>query len=82
MYPACSVDYLSFKMLATQAKKNHVDLFNELLSVYVNCKHKKHEAVIADLEKKQDALVDALKLYYKRFGKIYRLLGDKNTRYL
>ena len=54
-------DYLSFKMLAATQKKNHVDFSDELLRVYVDCKHKKHADVIADLLKKQDALVDELK---------------------
>lgn len=42
-------DYVSFKMLAANKKKNYVDFFNKLLSVYVNCRHKNHEATIADL---------------------------------
>ena len=40
--------YMTFRILAAQRKRNHVDFFNELLSVYVDCKHKKHEDVIAD----------------------------------
>ena len=65
-------DYISFKMLAARQKKNHVDFFSELLSLYVDCKYKKHEDAIADLIKKQDVLVDELKLYRERIGKIYR----------
>ena len=64
-------DYISFKSLAAQYKKNHVDFFHELLDVFVDCKHKKHEAMIGELLKKQDALVDNLRLYQKRVGKIY-----------
>ena len=51
---------------------NHVDFFHELLTVYLECKQKKHEAIIADLLTKQDVLVDSLKLYKERFDKIYR----------
>jgi hypothetical protein len=43
----------------------------------LECKKKNHEAIIADLLKKQDALVDVLKIYYKRFGKIYNSPVDK-----
>jgi len=65
-------DYISFKSLAVQGKKNYVDFFHELLDVYIDCKQKKHESIITDLLKKQDALVDELKLYRQRVGKIYR----------
>jgi len=65
-------DYLSFKSLAVQQKMNHVDFQHELLTVYLECKQKKHEARIAELLRKQDMLVDELKLYRERIGKIYR----------
>jgi hypothetical protein len=65
-------DYFSFKVLAAEQKKTHVDFLKELLTVYLECKKKNHEATIADLLKKQDALVDELLLYQKRIGKIYR----------
>ena len=65
-------DFVSYKILATQNKKNLVDFFHELLDVYIACKQKNHETKIAELLKKQDALVDELKLYRERVGKIYR----------
>ena len=64
-------DYLTFKMLASQQKKNHVDFFNELIKVFLECKKQNHESKIADLYRKQDALVDKLKLYYKRVGELH-----------
>ena len=64
-------DYLTFKMLASQQKKNHVDFFNELIMVFLECKKQNHESKITDLRRKQDALVDTLKVYYKRVGKIH-----------
>jgi len=64
-------DYISFKTLAAQEKRNYVDFFHELLDVYIDCKQKKHESTIKELLRKQDALVDNLKLYHKRVGKIY-----------
>ena len=69
-------DYISFKVFAAEQKKTHVDFLPELLSVYLECKQKKHEAIIADLLKQQDALVDALMVYQKRVGKIYRSPDD------
>ena len=65
-------DYLSFKWLAAQQKMNYVDFQHELLTVYLECKKKKHEALIAELLTKQNILVDELKLYRERIGKIYR----------
>ena len=73
-------DYLSFKSLAAQQKMTHVDFQHELLTVYLECKKKKHEAIIAALERNQDALVDELKLYPKRFGKIYRFPGSNTSK--
>ena len=73
-------DYLSFKAFAAQQKMTHVDFQHELLTVYLECKKKKHEAIIAALERKQDALVDELKLYLKRFGKIYRFPGSNTSK--
>ena len=70
-------DYITVKALAAQQKTTHVDFVHELLTIYLECKKKNHEKVIADFEKKQDALVDALKIYYKRFGKIYNSPADK-----
>ncbi len=64
-------DYWTFKMLASQQKKNHVDFFNEFIRVFLECKKHNHESKIADLLRKQDALVDKLKLYYKRVGEIH-----------
>jgi hypothetical protein len=64
-------DYLSFKSLAAQQKMTHVDSLHDLIATYVDCKKKKHEVIIADLLRKQDALVDKLKLYYKRVGEIH-----------
>ena len=64
-------DFVSYKVLAAQEKKNLVDFFHVLLDVYIDCKQKKHESIIKDLLRKQDALVDELKLYRKRVGKIY-----------
>ena len=63
--------YLFFKVLAYQQKMTHVDFLHELLAVYLECKKGNHEAISADLERKQDALVDGLKLYQESFGKIY-----------
>lgn len=65
-------DYLSFKVLAAQQKKTHVDFLPELLTAYLECKKKNHESIITDLLRKQNALVDELKLYRERVGKIYR----------
>jgi len=70
-------DYLSFKVLAAQQKKTHVDFLHELLAAYLECKKKNHEATIADFKRKQDVLVDELMLYRKRVGKIYRSPADK-----
>jgi len=55
-------DYFAVKALAAQQNMNIVDLIHKLLDVYVGCTMKNHEKVIADLLKKQDALVDALNL--------------------
>ena len=66
--------------MAAEQKKTHVDFLNELLTVYLECKKKNHEAIIADLERKQDVLVDELKLYYKRIGKIYSSPADKTPK--
>ncbi len=74
------VDYLAFKMLAAKQKKNHVDFFNELIRVFLECKKQNHESKIADLYRKQDALVDRLKLYYNRVGEIYPLPSDKTLK--
>ena len=74
-------DYITVKALASQEKMTHVDLQHKLLTVYLECKKKNHEAVIADLEKKQDVLVDALKLYYKRVGKIYGSPADTTPKW-
>jgi len=73
-------DYLTFKVLAAEQKKTHVDFLKELLIVYLECKKKNHEATIGDLERKQDVLVDELRLYYKRIGKIYRSPADKTPK--
>ena len=70
-------DYFAFKALAAQEKMNHVDLQHKLMAVYVECKKKNYEAIIADLEKKQDALVDVVRIYQKRVGKIYNSPADK-----
>jgi len=75
-----SEDYLSFKVLAVEQKKTYVDFLKELLTVYLECKKKNHEVRIADLERKQDVLVDELKLYHKRIGKIYRSPADKTPQ--
>jgi len=64
-------DFVSYKILAAEEKKNLVDFFHELLDVYIGCKKNKHVAIIKDLLLKQDALVDTVKLYRKRWGKIY-----------
>jgi len=64
--------YITFKTLAAQNKMNYIDFMGKLLECYIACKEKNHEAQIADLLKKQDILVDELKLYRKRVGKIYR----------
>ena len=69
-------DFVSYKALAAQEKKNLVDFFHVLLDIYISCKHKKHEANIAELLRKQDALVDELKLYRKWVGKIYFTAAD------
>ena len=71
-------DYFVVKALAAQEKMTHVDLVRKLLEIYIECKMKNHEAIIADLLKKQDALVDVLKVYMNRVGKIYNLPADKN----
>jgi hypothetical protein len=73
-------DYFPFKSLAALQKMTHVDLLHELMAVFLECKKKNHEATIADLLKKQDALVDELMLYRKRVGKIYRSPADKIPR--
>ncbi|MFC2063438.1 hypothetical protein ACFLS8_05820, partial [Chloroflexota bacterium] len=67
-----TADYLAYKALAIEKKKNLVDLLPELMTVYLKCEKEKHEAQIADLLQKQDVLVDELLLYRKRIGKIYR----------
>ena len=64
-------DYITVKLLAADQKMTHVDLLHKLLTVYLEYKKKNYETIIAELEKKQDVLVDALKLYYERVGKIY-----------
>ena len=69
--------YFAFKSLAVQQKMTHVDYIDELISVYLECKKKGHDKIIADLETKNDFLVDALRIYYKRFGKIYNSPADK-----
>ena len=73
-------DYLSFKCLAADQKKNYVDFQHELLGVYVECKKKDHEATIADLLRKQDVLVDELKLYRENVGKIYRSPASNTSK--
>ncbi|HEY92867.1 MAG TPA: hypothetical protein G4O17_03890 [Dehalococcoidia bacterium] len=70
-------DYFTVKALAAQEKMTHVDLVHKLLTVYLQYKAKNHEAIIADLLKKQDALVDVVRIYHKRFGKIYHSPADK-----
>ena len=70
-------DYFTVKALAAQEKMTHVDLQHKLLTVYLECKKKNHEAIIADLLKKQDTLVDVVRIYHKRFGKIYNSPADK-----
>ena len=75
-----TADYISFKSLAAQGKKNYVDFFHELLDVYIDCKQKKHEFIIKDLLKKQDTLVDVVKLYQKRWGKIYFTAADRSPK--
>ena len=70
-------DYFTVKALAAQENMTHVDLQHRLLTVYLECKKKGHEATIADLLKKQDALVDALRVYMNRCGKIYNSPVDK-----
>jgi len=70
-------DYITIRALAAQQKMTHVDFEHKLLTVYLECKEKNHEATIADLLKKQDFLVDALNIYQKRFGKIYGTPADK-----
>ncbi len=64
-------DYCSFKSVAVQQKMNYVDFFHELPGAFINCRKANHEVIIHDLLRKQDALVDKLQLYQKRFGKIY-----------
>ena len=71
-----SADYWSFKVLAAAQKKTHVDFLPELLTVYLECKRRKHEAVIADLLFKQGVLVDELKLYRERVGILHRPPAD------
>ena len=56
---------------------NLLDFLHELLDVFIKCKRDNHKAIIDDLLKKQDALVDKLKLYQKRFGKIYLSPAEK-----
>ncbi|MFC1983309.1 hypothetical protein ACFLV5_05970 [Chloroflexota bacterium] len=70
-------DYITVKALAGKLEMTHVDFVHKLLYVYFACQEKNHEKVIADLEKKQDVLVDELKIYMKRFGKIYNTPADK-----
>ena len=31
-------DYISFKVLAVHTKKNYIDLFHDLLDIYIQCK--------------------------------------------
>lgn len=73
-------DYLSVKILAAHQKMTLVDFVHELVTIYLECKKKNHEAIIADLLKKQDALVDELMLYRERVGRIYRSPADKVTK--
>ena len=54
------LDHVSFKSLAAQEKRDYVDFFHELLDAYIACKQKKHDTIITDLLRKQNALVDSL----------------------
>ena len=72
-------DYFPFKCLAVERKMTHVDLLHELVAVYLECKKKNHESIITDLLRKQDALVDELRLYRERVGKIYRSPADNTS---
>ena len=70
-------DYITVKALAAQLKMTHVDFEHKLLTVYLECKEKKHEAIIADLLRRKDELLVALEIYIARFGKIYNSPADK-----
>jgi len=72
-----SDDYFVVKVLSAHERMNIVDIVHELIRIYLECKKKNYEAVIADLEKRCDFLHNALSIYQQRFGKIYNTLADK-----
>ena len=75
-----TADYVSCKSLAAHEKKNYVDFFHELLGIYIDCKKKNHETTIRELLRKQDALVDNLRLYKNRVGELYFSPAEKANK--
>ena len=69
--------YFAFKSLAIQQKMTHVDFIDEIIAVSLSCRKEGHEKIIADLETKNYVLMEVLRVYYKRFGKIYNSPADK-----
>ena len=57
---------VAFKSLAVQNKINYIGFIGKLLERYFACTEKNRETQIADLLKKQDALVDGSKLLSRK----------------